>query len=241
MTNKPWSREELILALDVYFSIPFAKFTAQTPQINELSEILRRMSLKAGEKISEDFRSPNGVAMKLLNFYSIKNPGKGLAHASKADRKIWKEFSMRQQELSVVAQKIRTQISDSDEVNPHFFNEIIGEIMAPEGRLLVRTHYERERNPALVRRKKEVVFAKKGHLACEACGFDFEKIYGERGQGFIECHHTKPLHTLKSGSNTRLDDLVLLCANCHRMVHVTSPWLTMPELVETLRGASSNK
>lgn len=241
MKNKPWSREELILALDVYFSIPFAKFTAQTPQVNELSEILRRMSLKAGEKISENFRSPDGVAMKLLNFYSIKRPGKGLKHASKADRKIWKEFSERQQELSIRAQEIRAQISGSDEINPHFFDEAIGEITAPEGRVLVRTHMERERNPNLVRRKKAMVLAKKGYLSCEACGFDFKETYGDRGQGFIECHHIKPLHTLKSERNTKLEDLVLLCANCHRMVHVTSPWLTISELIETLNSVSSNE
>lgn len=241
MRNKRWSREELILALDVYFPLPLSKITAETSQIGELSEILRRMSLNAGEKISGNFRSRNGVAMKLLNFYSIQHPGKGLVHASAADRKIWEEFSERRKELSIAAQEIRAQISDGGKINPHFFDESVGDITAPEGQVFARTHYERERNPALVRRKKAAVLAEKGRLACEACGFDFKKIYGDRGQGFIECHHRKPLHTLKFESNTRLDDLALLCANCHRMIHVTSPWLTVKGLIKTLRSAASNE
>ena len=41
--------------------------------------------------------------------------------------------------------------------------------------------------PALVRRKKKSILEKLGHLRCEVCGFDFQKAYGELGEGFIEC------------------------------------------------------
>ena len=229
------------MALDVYFSISLTDFTIQAPQVNELSKILRHMFSKSGEEMYENFRSPSSIVMKLRNFYAIENEGKGLRNVSKADRKIWKEFTGRQQELSIAAQEIRAQISDVGEINPHFFDESVGDITAPEGRVLVRTHMVRERNPTLVKRKKAAVLAKEGYLACEACGFDFKKTYGDRGQGFIECHHTKPLHTLNPESNTRLDDLALLCANCHRMIHVTSPWLTVKGLIKTLRSATSNE
>ncbi|MEK7395496.1 MAG: HNH endonuclease, partial [Candidatus Poribacteria bacterium] len=55
---------------------------------------------------------------------------------------------------------------------------------------------------------------------CMACDFDFEKKYGERGKGFIEIHHIKPVSEL--GGNTKVDpatDLVVVCSNCHRMIH----------------------
>ncbi|RZK29449.1 MAG: HNH endonuclease, partial [Hymenobacter sp.] len=58
-----------------------------------------------------------------------------------------------------------------------------------------------------------------GSMACEVCGFDFEAAYGELGAGYIEVHHTKPVHTLAPGTKTKLADLALLCANCHRMAH----------------------
>ena len=58
----------------------------------------------------------------------------------------------------------------------------------------------------------------------------FAAAYGERGDGFIECHHTIPVRDLRPGSRTRLSDLALVCANCHRMIHRRSPWLTVEEL-----------
>jgi len=61
------------------------------------------------------------------------------------------------------------------------------------------------------------------------CGFDFGMTYGSVGQGYIEVHHVLPLHA--SGPVlTRLTDLVLLCSNCHRMIHRSSAWLSPDEL-----------
>lgn len=57
-------------------------------------------------------------------------------------------------------------------------------------------------------------------LNCCACGFNFEEVYGERGEGFIEIHPIKPLSTLEEAVLIDPErDLVPLCANCHRMVH----------------------
>ena len=56
--------------------------------------------------------------------------------------------------------------------------------------------------------------------SCSVCGFDFEEFYGERGKGFIEIHHIKPLSS--SDQETVINpetDLVPVCANCHRMIH----------------------
>ena len=58
--------------------------------------------------------------------------------------------------------------------------------------------------------------------------------YTALGGRFIEAHHIKPVHTLTPGSKTRLEDLVLLCSNCNRMVHVQRPWLSIHELRQLL-------
>jgi 5-methylcytosine-specific restriction protein A len=70
--------------------------------------------------------------------------------------------------------------------------------------------------------------------AWEACGFDFEKEYGERGKDIVDAHHTKPLSELPKGRKTSASDLALLCANCHRVIHAARPWLTVEELRATL-------
>ena len=104
-----------------------------------------------------------------------------------------------------------------------------------ESRILTPQHRVRERNRKLVDGKKKATLKAVGKLICEVCGFNYEKIYGERGAGFIECHHIKPVHELKPGDKTRLSDLSLVCANCHRMIHAQRPWLSIEELQDILR------
>jgi 5-methylcytosine-specific restriction protein A len=73
-----------------------------------------------------------------------------------------------------------------------------------------------------------------GKLACEACGFDFAIHYGDRGNGFIECHHIKPVADIVEGQTTHIDDLVLLCSNCHRIIHRRRPWLSVIALKDLM-------
>ena len=72
-------------------------------------------------------------------------------------------------------------------------------------------------------------------LECEVCGFDFKEKYGELGEGFAECHHTIPVSKLKKQQRTKLTDLAILCANCHRMIHRSKPMLTIDKLKEQLQ------
>jgi predicted HNH restriction endonuclease len=62
----------------------------------------------------------------------------------------------------------------------------------PEGRVLYRQHRQRERNLNLVKKVKSRA-ERAGMLRCVICKFDFFKVYGDLGKGFIECHHTAPL------------------------------------------------
>jgi 5-methylcytosine-specific restriction protein A len=72
-----------------------------------------------------------------------------------------------------------------------------------------------------------------GSLVCDVCEFDFAQKYGERGQGYIECHHVEPLHV--GGEKARsIEQPALLCSNCHRMIHTKPPWPTPAELRELI-------
>lgn len=81
------------------------------------------------------------------------------------------------------------------------------------------TVYERKSE----NRDKAIYLSKEknnGRLLCEACGFNFEDVYGERGKDFIEVHHNKPLYI--QNKEELIDpkkDLTCLCSNCHSMIH----------------------
>ena len=79
------------------------------------------------------------------------------------------------------------------------------------------------RNPNL----KSAAIRQRGYK-CEACNFQFKDKYGEYGADYIECHHENPLSERPEGEwsnelKTSIDDVKLLCSNCHRMIHRTRP------------------
>lgn len=107
---------------------------------------------------------------------------------------------------------------------------IYGDVELPEGERKLVTHYRRERNPRIRQIAINNFLANNKTLFCEACEFDFEKKYGRHGRGFIECHHTIPVSKMKKNHRTKPQDIMLLCSNCHRIVHKSSKWLTLKEL-----------
>jgi len=67
-------------------------------------------------------------------------------------------------------------------------------------------------------------YMQNGHLKCCVCSFDFYAHYGERGKGFIEIHHQKPVFQYDDGDMNQfidkaLQNVVPVCSNCHRMIH----------------------
>ncbi|WP_199580903.1 MULTISPECIES: HNH endonuclease [Bradyrhizobium] len=205
-------------------------------EIVELSKLLNKMGaqLSTGR---EDFRNPNGVYMKAMNFrrfdLAYKAEGKkGLERDGRLEGDIWTAFAGNEVLLSLTASSIRANVDAGLPIGPAPEAEETFE--AEEGRVLTRVHLSRERNRKLVEQKKLAAIKGAGKLACEVCSFDFEAAYGEHGAGFIEAHHLKPVHTLLPGHKTKLDDLALLCSNCHRMVHARRPWLTVQQLKERL-------
>ena len=98
----------------------------------------------------------------------------------------------------------------------------------PEGKAIFEIHLRHERNVQLVKdAKKRFLEEHDGQIFCEACGFNFYQVYGDIGRNFIEVHHlSKPVATMKRGDMTKVEDLAMLCANCHRMIHKIRPWIS---------------
>lgn len=109
-------------------------------------------------------------------------------------------------------------------------------LSAAEAKERYRTHRVLERSKKLRDAKIEHHLAAGNLIACEACGFDFAATYGDLGDGYIEVHHRVPLAELPPNVVTTVNDLALLCANCHRMAHRKRKTLS----VEQIRIAIAN-
>jgi 5-methylcytosine-specific restriction protein A len=235
MKNPTWTRDEIILAMDFYMdhfeSIP----GKESSEINDLSKLLNKFRNKNGLHGDAKFRNNSGVYMKMMNLrgFDDRYTGSGLKASSKGDREVWDHFFDKPEELKKAANKIREYIeSENVKINIDIDIDIDSEFEeeASEGKIITRIHQTYERDTKLVRMKKERVLKEKGKLLCEACGFDFSDKYGERGKDFIECHHTKPVSEIGDKGKTNIDELALLCANCHRMIHRKRPWLSVSVL-----------
>jgi hypothetical protein len=104
-----------------------------------------------------------------------------------------------------------------------------------EGGKSWRLHLMIERNRGNVERKKRQVKRDTGSLDCEACGFNFAEFYGDLGGDFCEVHHRLPLSQVDAPVCPDLDDLAIVCSNCHRMIHRTRPMMSVEKFRELLR------
>ena len=65
---------------------------------------------------------------------------------------------------------------------------------------------------------------------CYVCGFNFGKVYGEIGEGFLEVHHINPIWSFIGEHKITLDELYAVCSNCHSMIHRQKKPLNVEEL-----------
>lgn len=111
------------------------------------------------------------------------------------------------------------------------------EVSALEGEPRMFLHLRRERDPGIVRAKRAAARNFQGQLECEACGFVAQNAYPLALSGDLcEVHHRYPLGDLGGESReTRLEDLAILCPNCHRAIHQTRPMMTVDEFREHIQ------
>jgi putative restriction endonuclease len=98
MSRRPWSRAELMLAMNLYCQLPFGRMHRGTPEIITLAAAMGR--------------TPSSVAMKLSNLASLdpahqERGVKGLTSTSVADREIWDEFHQDWGRLAAESEQLR--------------------------------------------------------------------------------------------------------------------------------------
>jgi len=230
--NPTWSRDELIVTLDFYLRYRPSIPGKTSKEIADLSDLLGRLAKAVAQEKSQTFRNANGVYMKLMNFrrFDPTYKGKGLERGGKDEEVVWNLFSGNLPALTSAAAAIHAFVDNGIADVPDAPIDPVDEAEAEEGRVLTRVHHYRERDSKIVRTKKNAVLKEAGKLTCDVCSFDFSKTYGKHGEGYIECHHTVAVSSLLPGQKTKIQDLALVCSNCHRMLHRAKPWLSIEQL-----------
>lgn len=104
MSRRDWTRDELILAMNLYCQLPFGRLHKGNPEIIRLAEALDR--------------TPSSVSMKLCNFASLdpvhqRRGVKGLSGASAGDRQVWSEFHADWDRLAAESEGLREKLDET--------------------------------------------------------------------------------------------------------------------------------
>ena len=119
MPRRDWTREELILAFNLYCKTPFGRIHIHNPLIIELARSIGR--------------TPSAVSWKLANFARLdpalkKRRIAGAVHGARADVEIWNEFNNNWEELAFESERLlRRTVGHAPELN-------IEPLEFPEGR-----------------------------------------------------------------------------------------------------------
>jgi putative restriction endonuclease len=127
MKRKLWSREELILAFNLYLKLPFGKMHKRTPEIIKLASLLDR--------------TPSSIGMRLGNFASVdpyhqeRGVG-GLKGGTNQVKPIWDEFFYNQEELVFLSEQILAQKENTSIANK--YHDILFDIKDLKGETVIR-------------------------------------------------------------------------------------------------------
>src|SRR3974377_1662153 len=107
MPRRDWSREELIVAFNLYCKIPFGRIHIRNPQVIKLAKALGR--------------TPSAVSWKLANFARLDPALKrrnisGAQHGSRAEVEIWSEFEGNWEQLAFESEHLLQEITEQKEI-----------------------------------------------------------------------------------------------------------------------------
>lgn len=106
---------------------------------------------------------------------------------------------------------------------------------------LIKEAYEGEIYKSIVNLRKRVpalIAAKKvsSDGCCEACQFNFKVKYGHISKDCLIAHHLDPIGFRKNPKKTTIDDLILLCPNCHAIIHSEKPPIGIKKLINNIKN-----
>lgn len=232
--------EIIVLYQNINYTAVFTHLV--TPVDNELITDLSRSDYRYGRKVQIIAMAKINTAINIKDtlWKRVKFNGISQGNACRIDNisgqkniddlqmDLWRQFAdlfvSESLESLIVTDSV---IRELQEIDPDF--------CVTEGGQQMVTHVVKERDRSIVLAKKAQAL-KDNKLFCEVCTFSFQAVYSAN---YIECHHLVLIGEPSVGERvTRLEDLALVCANCHRMLHtkINNRYLTIPELKDHIKN-----
>ena len=102
MPDRPWTREEVFLTIDLYCKLPYRKLRQSTPEVRELALLLNR--------------TPSAISKRCCNYVQFdpveSQRVKGFTRAAKLDKSIWAEINTDWDNFAINSEQIRQEIRE---------------------------------------------------------------------------------------------------------------------------------
>ena len=223
MANVSFTRDEVILALDVLYANGNQPMKPDSPAIVELSRLLNELPIVPKDDRPKTFRNCSGVCNQINSFRresakGIKDPNVGKAFYVVAD-----DFVDNPERLAVIADAIRRNIPF---INNASFLRDLGSQGFVEGAILEYIH-------CMIERRDGTTIELTG--SCEICGINLNGLYKHTKGNLIQLHLAVPLEKMNTKKRYNTMDFISVCPNCHEMLHQYRPWLTRENCTEILK------
>lgn len=221
MASASFTRDEVILALDVLYSSENGRVTADSDEIKELSLLLNRLPIHPVKNRRADFRSNTGITQQIMSYRSSRNTGKRDPDVGALFFTVAFEYEDKLGELHAVAQAIRK----NEGAFVSQFGASLEDRGFPEGSLLGHLHCLIEQRDGAKLPVKE---------RCEICKSK-PVLYYRNGGRLLENHlivaPTRMDHSKRYGA----EHFITVCPTCHAALHRYRPWVTRENCEDILR------
>lgn len=221
MASASFTRDEVILALDVLYSSEKGRVYADSEEMADLSALLNRLPIHPVENRRDDFRNTTGITRQINLLRTSLNTGNRITHLGAMFIEIAVEFDGRHDELHKIAEAIRR--------NERYFSTGYGsggeDIGFPEGILLGHLHRVIEKRDGAKHQLED---------HCEVCKLKPELYYQPCG-GLLQAHLLVLPVELDGKKKYSAGQFITVCPTCHAALHRIRPWRTKDNFCEIIR------
>lgn len=215
MRPPKWTRDEVILAVDVFFN------TDEKPtsdDIHKLSVLLKSLPIFTIEEKTSVFRNQNGVGQHLMRFrWGLKEGCK--IHITNLFLVVYNEYQNKRGELHKNAEAIKRCL-------PLVKNYTFGSVEETRGFQygVILGHLHRNLE---IKHGKAIL---KNAERCELCGIHPHSIYNLVNEAILETHWLVEPSDYDEGMVPQKKDMLVVCPNCHSALHQAYPWIDKNQL-----------
>lgn len=222
MPNASFTRDEVILTLDVLYRAEGKKLSARSNEIIGLSKELKELPIFPQNKRPENFRNCVGVSHQIESFLLGKSGAKSNWNVGGMFFRVDNEYRDKHELLHKIADAIRR---NTPFLIDYQFGNSIEDADFPEGVILGHLHRMIEKRDG-----KKVSFSQR----CDVCQLDMASIY-RVSDGIMEHHLLVPPEELDIQKNYSPGMFITVCPNCHAVIHKYRPWLQRENYREVFR------